>query len=231
MKKAGRDIDTGNLMFFPEDTTAYPQFEISSVLVTKQQEIDYLKKQIAGKKFKIENNAIVEIIKTQAEIDACNLAQGKQNAIATLKLNYINAQKAIIQTNEGQFNIDLRGEEWKTDIHKQWTDANILGSAKMLNKITGVATSLTKDYWNNFYSTYNEISVGNLQKLIQTTKQIENATSLTALNSINLKPYPAVPVFDIAGSVPGGSYTVTPPTNGNSGGSLGGDSTLTNGVE
>jgi hypothetical protein len=181
---------------------------------------------------KVINGALQPDTQTQAEIDADKLAEAKINAVATLQLNYNNTQKAIIQTNEGQFNISLRGEEWKTDIHKQWTDANILGSALMLNKITGVAVNLTKDYWNNFYQTYNTISIGNLEKQLKTQKEIQNATSLTALNNINLKPYPAVPVFDIAGSVSGGSYTVTPPTTTTGSESLfGGDIAPSNGAE
>ena len=215
MKKAGFDKDTGNLMFFPKDTTTYPQFEISNVLVTEQQEIDYLKNQIAGKKFKIENNVIVEIIKTQAEIDAYNLLQLQTVAKSTLKTERKKAQyenvtykgKTYYATPTAQLNLFqayfLAKELTETSLN--WLDIN--NKQVSLTLIDALALiKLLRDKINGLY--INEAIAQNIVTNATTTAQIQAVLSA-------------------------GSYTATPPTTieGSEGLFSGGDIAPANGTE
>lgn len=131
---------------------------------------------------------------TQAEIDTYLLINLKIQKDTELKLNYVDAQKVTIQTAEGNFSVDLMGEEWKTDIHKQTTDANIFGSATMINANTGTARSLTKDEWNDFYNQYNAISINNLTKKVDCQKQIQSASTEVELNNIDIT-FPETPIY------------------------------------
>lgn len=229
MKKAGLDKDTGKLMFFPIDTTTYPKFEISNVLVTEQQEIDYLKQQIAGKKFKIENNAIVEIVKTQAEIDAYNLAQAKQNLSSAITQARKSKQVEPVEYNTNQFPaVDTAKTHMNGEINLAlYAFCDQKFGAEFTNFMKSRAATWTTVDGKNVNTNIDDLrTIGEKLRIktrplyteeATTLNTIKNTTTQAQLNAITIPP-----IF--------GTYTVTPPTTIDGSESLfGGDSPLANG--
>lgn len=167
---------------------------------------------------------------TQVEIDAYNLAQNKQSLSGFIKQARENKQVEPIQYNANQFPaVDKAKIHMNGEINIALYDfCKQKFGAEFTNFMTSRAATWTTVDGKNVNTNIDDLHAIAEQLRIKTRplytegatilNKIKDAPTQAQLDAITIPP-----IFR--------TYTVTPPTNGNSGGSLGGDSTLTNGVE